>query len=207
MHLLSLLLACAGAPKDEPADTAETGETGDSGDSGESGDSGDSGDSGGAFTLVLPAATAYDGELAGRCAQQLGVEYECRNPNPEVRWSGAPAGTVAFALVLDDPDADDFDHWAVVNLPGDGDGIEAGVSGDGVEGTLPGAAYELENGFGFVGYLGSCPPAPHVYRWRLWALSEALGEGLSRFDQVESQAEAAALGVAESCHVYGPRSP
>lgn len=210
MALLLLLLACDGGDKPDGDDTgggADSGDSADTGDSAESGETADSGDTGGAFTVTLPAATPYEGELGERCGQQLSVEYECRNPNPEVRWAGAPAGTVAFALVLDDPDAGEFDHWAVVNLPGDGGGIDAGVSGEGVEGTLPGEAYELENGFGFVGYLGSCPPEPHVYRWRLWALSAALDEGLSRFDQVERQAEAAALGLAETCHVYGPRSP
>ncbi|MFN7143424.1 MAG: hypothetical protein ACK4YP_06595, partial [Myxococcota bacterium] len=66
--------------------------------------------------------------------------------------------------------------------------------------------YELENGFGFKGYLGSCPPEAHVYRWRVWALGEPLEEGLDRFAQVERQAEERALAVAETCHLYGPAS-
>lgn len=159
----------------------------------------------GDLTLSLPAATAYDGDLADRCTFALGSEYECQNSNPEVRWTGAPAGTVAFALVLDDPDAGDFDHWAIVNIPADATGLDAGISGESASGPLPSGAYELENGFGFAGYLGSCPPEPHVYRWRLWALSEALPDDLDRFNQVESQADDGALAMAETCHVYGPR--
>ncbi len=159
----------------------------------------------GPFTLTIPANTSSKGnKLADQCPYQMDVIYECDNPNPEVRWQNPPAGTAAFALVFDDPDAGDFDHWAVVNIPGDATGLDAGISGDGVDGTLPGDAYELENGSGFTGYLGSCPGSPHVYRWRLWALSEPLDTDLTRFNQVENQAEAAMIDVAEACHIYGP---
>ncbi|MDP2306441.1 MAG: YbhB/YbcL family Raf kinase inhibitor-like protein [Pseudomonadota bacterium] len=161
----------------------------------------------GELAVSIPAATSStDDPLVGRCAWKLDVSYECENPSPEVRWENPPEGTVAFALVFDDPDAGEFDHWAVVNLPTDATGLEAGVSGRGLGGGLPTGAYELENGSGFTGYLGSCPPEPHVYRWRLWALSEALPTDLDRFSQVENQAADVALGVAETCHIYGPRS-
>ncbi|MDP2316743.1 MAG: YbhB/YbcL family Raf kinase inhibitor-like protein [Pseudomonadota bacterium] len=161
----------------------------------------------GDFAMSLPAATSSaDHALADRCAWELSVAYECENPSPEVRWENAPAGTVAFALVLDDPDAAEFDHWAVVNLPAEVGSLGAGISGQGIVADLPGDAYQLENGFGFEGYLGSCPPEPHVYRWRVWALSEALPTDLDRFTQVESQAAEVALATAETCHIYGPKT-
>lgn len=75
------------------------------------------------------------------------------NLNPTVRWSGAPAGTAAFALIVHDPDvpsvgdavnqegkvvpADlprvDFFHWVLLNIPADlseiGEGsVSAGVT-------------------------------------------------------------------------------
>jgi Raf kinase inhibitor-like YbhB/YbcL family protein len=197
--MLFLLLACTDEPKDDSATPDETGP--------DTSDDTAPDDTGGALAVWLPAATSSDGDpLADRCDWKLDVTYECENGNPEVRWSGAPEGTVAFALVFDDPDAGEFDHWAIVNVPADETGIEAGVSGQGLGTDLPEGSYELENGFGFTGYLGSCPPAPHVYRWRLWALSTALDEGLSRFSQVERQAEERALGVAETCHIYGPKA-
>lgn len=159
------------------------------------------------FGLSLPAATSSAGNaLEAECAWELSVEYECQNDSPALTWVGTPTGTVAFALVFDDPDAGDFDHWALVNIPGDLMGLDAGISGSTAAGVLPDGAYELENGFGFDGYLGSCPPSPHVYRWRLWALFEPLDSDLSRFSQVINQAEDRALGLAETCHIYGPSS-
>src|SRR5262249_50876139 len=69
-----------------------------------------------------------------------------RNRNPQLSWSGAPAGTKSFAIVCHDPDvpskADDvnqegrtvprslaridFFHWAIVDLPASLTGVQAG---------------------------------------------------------------------------------
>ena len=38
--------------------------------------------------------------------------------SPDVAWSGAPEGVASFALVVDDPDANDFLHWAVLDFAG-----------------------------------------------------------------------------------------
>ncbi|MFN7142731.1 MAG: YbhB/YbcL family Raf kinase inhibitor-like protein, partial [Myxococcota bacterium] len=136
--LLALLLACTGAPADDTTDTAAPADTAPAGD----------------FAVSLPAATSSEGHpRAGECAWTLSVDYECENGNPEVRWADAPAGTVGYALVFDDPDAGGFDHWAIVNVPAAYDGIDADTSGQGLGDDLPGGAYELENGFGFTGYL------------------------------------------------------
>lgn len=199
--MLLLLFACTGATPDDKSTDDSAPSTDDSA----ADDSADDSSPPPVFTITVPANTSSEGNpLADQCAFVLPVEYECTNANPEIRWENVPEGAAALVLVFDDPDARGFDHWAVVNLPTDGSGIEAGVSGQSAPGTLPGAAYELENGFGFQGYLGSCPPEPHVYRWRLWAISAPLPADLDRFGQVESQAEALSLGVAETCHVYGP---
>jgi Raf kinase inhibitor-like YbhB/YbcL family protein len=191
--LFLLLAACTAS--DKPDDTASLGET--------DTDSAAPGD----FALSIPAATSSAGDpRADECAWALDATFECQNPSPEVRWENPPEGTVAFALVFDDPDAGEFDHWAVVNIPADATSLAAGASGSGIAADLPGAAYQLQNGSGFDGYLGSCPPESHVYRWRLWALSELLPTDLDRFSQVENQAADVALGEAETCHIYGPRS-
>lgn len=217
--LLLSLAACGDKAEDTSASGAEGSDGADGADGADGSDGADGADGtdgsdgtdgtdgGAAFSLSIPANGSSAGHaLEAECAYQLDVAYECGNPNPAVAWTDAPAGTVAFALVFDDPDAGDYPHWAMVNIPAESSGLDAGISGETVDGALPGDAYELANGFGWTGYLGSCPPAPHTYRWRLWALSEPLPTGLRSFREVVQAAEDLALGLAETCHVYGPRA-
>jgi Raf kinase inhibitor-like YbhB/YbcL family protein len=96
--------------------------------------------------------------------------YTCEGEDvpPPLAWSGAPAGTRSFALIVDDPDAPGgtFCHWAISDIRPTvtslGDGIPIG-------------AHEAVNDFGQVGYGGPCPPPgrPHHYRFRLLALDVA----------------------------------
>jgi Raf kinase inhibitor-like YbhB/YbcL family protein len=74
------------------------------------------------------------------------------NRNPDLRWSGAPAGARSFALVCHDPDVPsrgddvnkegrvvpaslprvDFFHWVLVDMPASTSSIERGSHSDGV---------------------------------------------------------------------------
>ena len=150
------------------------------------------------FTLSSPAF-----EDGG----EMPEEFVCCLGNPQLNWGGAPEGTVSFALIFDDPDAGDYDHWALYNIPGEVSGLDAGISAKGLTPTLPEGASELINGFSFSGYLGPCPPAKHTYRWRLWALSEAIDEAPASFSELEAQASALSLGEAVLTNTFGPKSP
>ncbi len=79
-------------------------------------------------------------------------------------------GAAALAIVVDDPDAGDFVHWLVWNLPG-----RSGNVSDGEDVVALGAV-EGANGFGGTGYAGPCPPAgeEHRYRFRFFALDRRL---------------------------------
>jgi hypothetical protein len=119
------------------------------------------GTDGSAFSLTSPAFA--DGE-------PIPVDYTCDGAgiSPPLAWSGVPEGTAAFALIEEDPDANGFVHWVVLNVPPDWTDIEEGASwpigGDPIEGA---------NGAGEVGYIGSCPPSgTHDYVFTLYALSE-----------------------------------
>lgn len=133
--------------------------------------------------------------------------FVCCQGSPSLSWSGVPEGTVSFALIYDDPDAGDFDHWALYNIPAEVTDLTAGASGKGITGELPEGATELNNGFGFPGYLGSCPPANHTYRWRLWALSGTVDTAPADFAALEVAANALSLGVAEMSQTFGPKTP
>jgi Raf kinase inhibitor-like YbhB/YbcL family protein len=87
-------------------------------------------------------------------------------------WSEAPPGTKSFALSLVDPHpvARNWVHWLVLNLPGAASSMPEGAS----EKMMPGAAVELVNSFGLVGYGGPQPPrgtGDHPYVLTLYALS------------------------------------
>jgi Raf kinase inhibitor-like YbhB/YbcL family protein len=86
---------------------------------------------------------------------------------PRLAWSGAPADTAEFALIMDDPDARGFVHWVVVGIPGSASSLEA---------KLPAGARAGRTDFGRTGYGGPCPPSgTHRYVTTLYALSEPLG--------------------------------
>src|SRR4051812_6928099 len=52
-----------------------------------------------------------------------------KNVSPALMWSGAPASTKQFAVILDDPDAQfggqNFVHWVVYKIPGTAKGLPA----------------------------------------------------------------------------------
>ena len=139
------------------------------------------------------------------CDQALPVEFSCGHSNPEISWEGAPDGTVAFALIFDDPTfGTPYAHWAIWDIPGDLTGLDAGISGYSVNSNLPSGAMELTNGSGFPGYLGSCPgpSSVNLYSWRLYALSDTLGGDFGSFGQLESAAQAASLDMVSMCHAF-----
>jgi Raf kinase inhibitor-like YbhB/YbcL family protein len=97
---------------------------------------------------------------------------------PALSWSGVPAGTESFAIVVHDPDAplvDGFTHWLAYGIPGDARGLPEG-GGQVVEGR---------NSFGNTTYNGPAPPpghGPHHYYFWLYALDRdpGLEPGLER---------------------------
>ncbi len=101
------------------------------------------------------------------------AEYTCSGADisPPLTWSGAPAGTKSFALVVEDPDAPSgtFDHWAVFDIPAAAQGLSAGYRQN-----RPAAGFrQARNSFGEVGYGGPCPPPgpAHHYHFHLLAIS------------------------------------
>ena len=99
-------------------------------------------------------------------------EFSCdgANVSPPLAWSGVPAGTAALELLVDDPDARDFVHWIVLDLPGADGSLPKDVSRSAV------SPQQGRNDFGDTGWGGPCPPSgTHHYRFTLTALSAKLG--------------------------------
>jgi len=97
------------------------------------------------------------------------AEYTCEGADrsPPLAWSGAPAATQSYALVVDDRDAatkQTWVHWVVTGIP-------ATVTGAGA-GTPPAGGAIGKNDFGTTAWGGPCPPiGRHRYVFHVYALA------------------------------------
>jgi len=97
------------------------------------------------------------------------------NVSPPLQWSGAPDGTLGFALICDDPDAPmgTWVHWVMYGLTSATNNLpEATPRTE----RLPGGALQGVNSSHRVGYDGPLPPPgkPHHYIFKLYALDTEL---------------------------------
>jgi len=121
---------------------------------------------------------------------------------PPLSWTGAPAGTASFVVIVDDPDAPDpaaprmtWVHWVVYNLPGETLGLAQ---------PLPKAAHEGLNDWHTPGFRGPCPPVGrHRYVHKVYALDVVLPD-LRRADKavVEHAMEGHVVGYGELIGTY-----
>lgn len=96
------------------------------------------------------------------------------NVSPPLSWSGAPEGTMSFALECVDlaPIAHRWVHWLIVGIPAEVTSLVAGAS----RARMPAGARELSNGYGATGWGGPQPPVGsgvHEYHFTLYALNTA----------------------------------
>jgi len=110
---------------------------------------------------------------------EIPVRYTCdgENISPPLNWSDGPAGTASFALIMDDPDAGNYTHWVIFNLPPSSSSLPEDVPK--VEklasGVLQGKI--ASGGIGYpIGYFGPCPfkGSSHHYCFTLYALDTSL---------------------------------
>jgi Raf kinase inhibitor-like YbhB/YbcL family protein len=98
--------------------------------------------------------------------------------SPPLAWSGAPAGTRSFALIVEDPDAPDpaapkvvWVHWVLYDLPATVTALPAGLAAK----ALPPGTREGLNDWRQAGWRGPCPPIGwHRYFHKLYALDIVL---------------------------------
>jgi len=134
--------------------------------------------------------------------------YTCegKDISPPLAWSGAPAGTKRFVLIVDDPDAPDpaapkmtWVHWVLYDIPATASRLPEAVK----SAALPAGTREGINDFKRTRYGGPCPPVGrHRYFHKLYALDVLLPD-LNRPDKVAVEkamqghvlAEAALIGT------------
>jgi Raf kinase inhibitor-like YbhB/YbcL family protein len=123
-----------------------------------------------AFKLISPAFK--DGAAMDR-------RYTCQggDHSPPLAWSGAPAGTKSYALIVDDPDAPDpaapkmtWVHWVLYDIP-----VGVSMLAEDATRALPAGTRAGVTDFGNATYGGPCPPiGRHRYFHKLYALDAVL---------------------------------
>ncbi len=135
--------------------------------------------------------------------------YTCEGKDiaPPLAWSGQPANTKSFALIVDDPDAPDpkapkmtWVHWVLYNLPSALTGLPEGVRAA----DLPPGTREGTNDWKRAGYGGPCPPiGRHRYFFKLYALDTMLPDlGGPKKAQLEAAMQGHILAHAQLVGTY-----
>lgn len=131
--------------------------------------------------------------------QPIPARHTCKGQDisPQLFFADVPAKTVAFALIVDDPDAPrgTFDHWIAWNIPGDTRQLSEGVK----------LAHQGVNGYQVTDYRGPCPPPGKVHRYmfKLYALDSllTLPDGSTKA-QLEAAMEGHIVAKAELIGTY-----
>lgn len=122
-------------------------------------------------TRVKLGSTAFADREAMPAQEATSNVRGGRNESPPLAWSGEPETTRSFALIIVDrhPIADDYVHWAVVDIPPSVHSLPAAASPR----SMPRGADELAGTNGQRGYHGPSPPpgsGAHDYEITLYAL-------------------------------------
>ncbi|HEU4587144.1 MAG TPA: YbhB/YbcL family Raf kinase inhibitor-like protein [Gemmatimonadales bacterium] len=153
-----------------------------------------------ALTLTSPAFTP-GGEIP--------QEYTCdgSDHSPPLAWTGAPAGTRSFVLIVDDPDAPDpkapkttWVHWVLYDIPATTTSLPKAADPE----ALPAGAREGLNSWKRTSFGGPCPPiGRHRYFHKLFALDTTLGDlGQPTSEQVQAAMQGHVLAKAELIGTY-----
>ncbi len=151
-----------------------------------------------AFTLESPAFI-QNGAIP--------VIHTCEggDASPPLKWSGAPAGTKTFALIVDDPDAPDpaapkmtWVHWVLYNIPATTDALPQNAAKGLPAGSAAGANDWKRNDYG-----GPCPPiGSHRYYHKLYALDTKLTTPIANKAALEAAMKGHVLGEAVLVGTY-----
>ena len=126
-------------------------------------------------TLTVTSTTFAEGQTIPQSALFGGFGVGGHNKSPHIAWSGEPAGTKSFAIVLHDPDAPTgtgFFHWVLFNIPASVHEL-AEDAGHESNANLPPGAVQSHTDFGSRNYGGPAPPpghGPHRYEFHVYAL-------------------------------------
>jgi Raf kinase inhibitor-like YbhB/YbcL family protein len=136
------------------------------------------------------------------------ARYTCEgdDTSPPLAWSGAPAGTRSFAIIVDDPDAPDpahpkmtYVHWVAYNIPANVAQLSEGAG----KGAMPAGTAEGLNDWKKAEFGGPCPPiGTHRYFFKLSALDTTLHLSKPTKPELENAMKGHVLGTAQLMGTY-----
>ena len=126
--------------------------------------------------------------------------WQCggKNVAPAISWTGAPAETKSFAILMNDPDAAmgrGGNHWIIYDIPPNAKGLERGAAAG--ASTFVGG----DSGIGKLAYHGPCaePGAkPHHFLFMIYALDLPVGTLAPGLTEEEFRKKIAGHNVAEA---------
>jgi hypothetical protein len=154
--------------------------------------------------LRLSSPTIAPNSMLGMDQVYNGFGCSGKNISPALAWTGAPEGTMSFAVTVYDPDAptgSGWWHWVVYNIPVTVSELPAGA-GDVSGAQLPAGAVHGRTDFGTAGFGGACPPRDdraHRYVFTVHALK------VEKLD-VPADATAALIGYMINANQIGKAS-
>jgi Raf kinase inhibitor-like YbhB/YbcL family protein len=179
-------------------------------DSGSADDAGGGGDDGGADDAGSDAATGPFTLTSSAIAQNATVPqaYTCAtqstqnaqgtggDASPPLAWSGAPSGTLSFAVVLHDQ-GNGNTHWVLYDIAPTVTSLPKGIAKTATV-TTPAGAKQTKSYDGSYGYMGPCPNVKHTYTFTVYAMPKAATAGITAGDRAgaEKTIKAAAIGSA-----------
>jgi Raf kinase inhibitor-like YbhB/YbcL family protein len=114
-----------------------------------------------------------------------------QNRSPPLAWSGAPAGTQSYAIVMRDLDyMNGFIHWAIWDIPGSATSLPENVQKSYQPNNVSGAKQAPFNA-NITGYQGPCSQmSVNTYELTLYAIPTATIKGLNQNSTKQQAAQA-----------------
>ncbi|WP_170208735.1 YbhB/YbcL family Raf kinase inhibitor-like protein [Micromonospora pisi] len=147
-----------------------------------------------ARTITVTSSVFAEGE-------RIPERYTCNggSERPPLAWSGDVGEAVAFALIVDDPDAPGFTyvHWIAYDIPATSREIPAG--------DLPADLLQASNSAGGPTWAPPCPPSGvHHYQFTVYALKQKIGLSAgTEAGEARKAIEAAAIRTGTLTGLYG----
>jgi Raf kinase inhibitor-like YbhB/YbcL family protein len=184
--------------------TSDAGSDAATGDAGSTGDGGSTG-GGTTFTVMSPSLLNVAGcskDMASACKvfPEENVSYmqdaasETENISPELSWTGVPAGTKSFAVVLQDL-TNGMAHWVLWNVPGSAVKLDKNVAKSSAMPAAPAGSQQCNASFaagnGYFGPGSKC----NVYEFVVYALGRPMFSPTPATDAGQVRTQLQALGA------------